>query len=266
MSEYTNSPPIISECYSYSLNFLKPKTLPSRKPQHTPPFPFLSLPAELRLLVYSHLLPPCVLISPPRPAYEKSARPWAIASVSRQLRQEVLSFVYSNTIFYIGWHTRAAYREWIEELDEYLGWLVNHVVVYGIVEIERLGRTKRVAKVSSEVAYPGERRSATRWTILGDDYSDDSEFQRNMEEIYKDWRIRWMKRDIEGDELLLRAIIEVLEGLECRGDQRGGSGGFGLGKDAIRTFVDCFCDDDLSDTAFAEKYGWLVEAEDRRSG
>ncbi|KAL8816922.1 MAG: hypothetical protein Q9223_004151 [Gallowayella weberi] len=236
----------MSTIHSYSLNFLKPITPPSTKPKHQPQFPFLSLPAELRFHVYSYLLPTSVLISAPRPAYEKSARPWAIASVSRQLRLEALSYVYLNATFHIAWFDLDAYMYWINELDDHLGWLLNNMVLYGYLEIERLGRRKRIPKQP----YP-EYPDAIRNPVMGYlparfKYLDDGTVcKRDIEEHCGDWCVRWMETaaEYEGDGIW--SFIEALRDIVSQRRENGGSEGPGLGAKAIVRLVEATFDKEV---------------------
>ena len=106
-------------------------------------FPFLRLPTELRLKIYTHFLPTQVLISPPRPYYEKSCHPWALANVSRLIRDEFLSEVYSRARFVVDVRDRnrgkirQAYEDWIADIHPALAARIKYLEIYVQVQVKR---------------------------------------------------------------------------------------------------------------------------------
>ncbi|KAL8834895.1 MAG: hypothetical protein Q9170_003537 [Blastenia crenularia] len=193
-------------------------------------FPFLRLPPELRIQIYNYILPTQVIISQPRPCYEKSCHPWALANICRSVRDEYLTTFYSRARFFIHLRDRGraqlreAYYDWIFDLDPYLADLIKHLVVYRVAEVEPamdIDRTFRVDLDHAEDWFKVERLPR-QW--------------EEHEEVLVEW--------LSGEESLGSAradkqvaMLEMgINGARSRGE------GKGLGKEAISWLVETLLD------------------------
>ncbi|KAL8923380.1 MAG: hypothetical protein Q9208_004650 [Pyrenodesmia sp. 3 TL-2023] len=111
--------------------------------QNHPPVSFLSLPFEVRTAIYTHLVPAHVMISSPRPSYERACHPFALTYACRTTRTEFLSLLYGRTRIAIDLTnprragTREAYHDWVAKLDMGLAALITKLEVFVTLEVER---------------------------------------------------------------------------------------------------------------------------------
>ncbi|KAI4269416.1 MAG: hypothetical protein LQ337_007296, partial [Flavoplaca oasis] len=204
---------------------------PNPSSQHpVPTFPFLALPTELRLQIYSHILPTSVRISPARPNLEKSMHPWALTFVSRKIREEVLTTLYAKTEFHLQFHGKgstvlgiesmeSAYEAWITNLDPELGRLIQHITIDRDVKIQKKANWRKTHRlIADEDVYYGHfrelhHRSRGRCTV----------------DVIGKWEVRWRDEDLR--RVKARAVLRVLG---CIEEQKKG---MGLGKEGIRALV-----------------------------
>ncbi|KAL8641324.1 MAG: hypothetical protein Q9226_008651 [Calogaya cf. arnoldii] len=109
-----------------------------------PKYSFFSLPLELRDEIYAHLIPNRIHIAPPNdfqcePHWARQGpmiKPWALVSVSRQIRYEVRSIAYPPTPINIHLCDKAsitAYRTWLGGLPEMS---LRHIGINEYVDID----------------------------------------------------------------------------------------------------------------------------------
>ncbi|KAI4266003.1 MAG: hypothetical protein L6R38_009014 [Xanthoria sp. 2 TBL-2021] len=220
--------------------FLAPQNITTAKPKPDKPiFPFLNLPAELRLQIYSHILPKSVRISPARPNLERSMHPWALTFVSRAIRDEVLSVLYSNAVFHLGFHgaetgflrletMTEAYVSWIEQLDEALGALVKHLVIDFEVEVRKKtigikktddSREEESPRRLDEIAYFGYHGG---WARFGSG-------QRKLRDEVGEWEVFWRTEEVRAAKK--ECLLGVLRAIDSQETV------VGLGKEGIRGLV-----------------------------
>ncbi|KAL9630419.1 MAG: hypothetical protein Q9204_004730 [Flavoplaca sp. TL-2023a] len=229
--------PILLPHPSYPLHIIQNPPNPSS--QHpVPTFPFLALPAELRLQIYSHILPSSVRISPARPNLEKSMHPWALTFVSRKIREEVLTMLYAKTEFHLQFHGKgdtvmgiesmeSAYEAWITNLDPELGNLIQHITIDSNLKIQKKRKAakwrKRHRLIDDEEVYYGRFRELQHrfgWRCTVD--------------VVGKWEVRW--RDVDLRRVKAKAVLRVLRYIE---EERTG---MGLGKEGIRALVSAYRD------------------------
>ena len=202
-----------------------------------PTFPFLALPAELRLQIYSHILPFSVRISPARPNLEKSMHPWALTFVSRKIREEVLTMLYTKTEFHLQFHGKgdtvlgiesmeSAYEAWIKNLDPELGELIQHITIDSNLKIQKkkLAKWRKTHRLiaDEDVCYGHFRESYHRFD------------RRCTVDVIGKWEVRWPDENLR--RIKARAVLRVLR---CIEEERTG---MGLGKEGIRALVSAYRD------------------------
>ncbi|KAL8664151.1 MAG: hypothetical protein Q9168_007964 [Polycauliona sp. 1 TL-2023] len=110
----------------------------------TPKYGFFSFPAEIRRMIYRHLIPQKVNIFPHDSDKHRSTAPWNLISVSRQLRQEiryeissrVTAYIATRKILYNGAKNHKAYEAEMMSRDLYLGPPIQHLVINSVLEIK----------------------------------------------------------------------------------------------------------------------------------
>ncbi|KAL9028544.1 MAG: hypothetical protein Q9180_007151 [Flavoplaca navasiana] len=114
-----------------------------------------SLPLELRFELYRYLVPNRIYICPARKIRKvpfkpwlvnEKIKPWALASVSRQLRSEIRMIVYPQTVIEVRltdnlqdrleFLPHQAYNAWIEGLHEEVAASIKHLVIDETVNID----------------------------------------------------------------------------------------------------------------------------------
>ncbi len=222
------------------------------KPTPNPPtFPFLNLPPELRLQVYSHILPKSVRISPARPSLERSMHPWALTFVSRAIRDEVLSALYANAVFHLGFYglergfqrkesMAEASAAWLEGLDAALGGMVLHLVLDFKVEV----RKKRVVVRKMEDLPEQEcLRRANEIAHFGYNggWARDGYGLEELRDEVGEWEVLWRSEKVR--EAKKDCFLDVLRFIDSQGRV------VGLGKEGIWGLVAAYRDDGTKDGA-----------------
>ncbi|KAL8880645.1 MAG: hypothetical protein Q9192_007974 [Flavoplaca navasiana] len=114
-----------------------------------------SLPLELRFQIYRYLVPNRIHICPAQKIRKvpfkpwlvnEKIKPWALASVSRQLRSEIRMIVYPQTVIEVRLRDNLqdrleflphqAYNVWIEGLHEDVAASIKHLVIDETVNID----------------------------------------------------------------------------------------------------------------------------------
>ncbi|KAL8752550.1 MAG: hypothetical protein Q9199_005674 [Rusavskia elegans] len=238
--------------------FLAPQNITTAKPNPDPPiFPFLNLPAELRLQIYSHVLPKSVRISPARPSLERSMHPWALTFVSRAIRDEVLSVLYSNAVFHLGFHgsetgffrletMTEAYVRWIEQLDVALGELVKHLVIDCEVEVRKKRVGIKKTNDNREQEWPRRLDEIANFGYHGGRARFGSG-QRKLRDEVGEWEVLWRTEEVRAAKR--ECFLGVLRAIDSQETVAG------LGKEGIRGLVAAYRDYGMKDAALSSKKG-----------
>ncbi|KAL8918350.1 MAG: hypothetical protein Q9172_005461 [Xanthocarpia lactea] len=210
----------------------------------TSAFGFFSLPVELRREIYSYLIPTAVHVSPSRRDLEGSNTPWALASVSRQFRDEIRQTVYGRATIKIHIDTALAmrikpaqfYEAWIDGLGEGFVPLVKHLVIDRAGGVELESKPGVEAPKASEQQFVSIRLAGCAWK---------RKFMGMLEKCGKckhcrkhhigPWQIRWRgSYNIDAVKRMLTAIITRNEnwGRDIKVT--------GLGKEDIRRLVTAY--------------------------
>ncbi|KAL8766186.1 MAG: hypothetical protein Q9209_006951 [Squamulea sp. 1 TL-2023] len=222
-------------------------------------FPFLTLPSELRLHIYSHVFPTSFRISPVRPSYERLVNPWALTSVCHLIRHEVLSFVYSTSIFHIHFHDTLteAYEDWIEQLDERLANLVRNIVFDGDVEIKwKYPKTKLHVEREKKNDIKRQQESIQIWYGYQRGHRSGNGLQRTLKDQIGDWEVFWQ------DEETRSAKSSMLSVLTENDRQRKGTNELipcGLGKEGIRRLVAAYRSRSVNEGGFVYCYNSVAK-------
>lgn len=215
------------------LNRIDPQKLSTPKPT------FFSLPAELRVQIYEHLIPNRIHICPPQDVQEQSrTKPWALVSVSRQFREEVRAVTYPPTpidIYLSELVETMAYETWIEGLHEGLEESIRHVGIDQFVDINWFPDGPVPER-------PHERRERLYYEYVTDNGNNCRLDElvawelENSEFDIGDWAIRWLQH-VDGKENIREDMLQdALYEMEKR--TTGSSTAMvGLGKNGVRDLV-----------------------------
>lgn len=190
--------------------------------------------------------------------------PWALTFVSRAIRDEVLSVLYSNAVFHLGFHgsepgffrleTMAeAYVGWIEQLDVALGELVKHLVIDFEVEVRKKTIGIKKTNESREQESPRRLDEIANFGYRGG-WAGFGSGQRKLRDEVGEWEVLWRTEEVRGAKK--ECFLGVLRAIDSQETVAG------LGKEGIRGLVAAYRDYGMKNVTLSSKNGQKRTASD----